>query len=73
MAEKLVLEIDKNCVGRIFIDGEELKDVTSIEINAKPFDYDVIVEQVARDQNGRVVIGNGLSHAKKKFHFWVGD
>lgn len=73
MANKLVLEVDENCVGRIVVNGEELKDVTSVEINVKPLECDVTVEQVARDRDGRVVLGNGLSQSKKTFHFWVGD
>lgn len=73
MAKKVVFEVDEDCIGRIYINGKKLEEVSSVKINAEPFNYIVEVEQNKRDENGNLVIEDDtLLRTKKVFRFGEG-
>ena len=67
---KIIFKLDSNRRGKFYVGRKWLKDVTSVDIYARPHEYAVYVEQYKRDSSGRFVVASGeIERKRTEYHF----
>lgn len=65
---KLILKVDRNRRAKLYLNGKWQKDIRVLNISAVPWEYEVEIEQIKRDERGWMcVIDNEVATEKKVY------